>query len=875
MGQRRDEYGFTLSHAVLLCLIFSSLLYTVYFFVILNAKEAGRGINKLQTVYLAESGNNRALSRLNIKSLPEDVDFEEEVLNEDEEAFFDEDIDDDALLDELEDEDLEEDDKQPEIQFLASIPRYINFYHKLPYYVNIDTGDRVSEAQYYAMIAAQQQRLKKIKEENAGLEEKTEILIQDLYFPLPEVNVRKIGTIPIERGVHLKPGYRIVLAEKTPLKLKQKSIVEEYLNYVPTQEERKPRPRVDAISPNNAMPGEFVEIQIDGENVDSVLPQISSADLSLLEYGSNRMSVQLSEQTKPGRYNIRIGPEKVEFYVVPLATKALNPVINNLVLGQSFLSQQFTEIASTDKIDTLKMTGLNFKVGKNPPIIVPDSKGILIDVLSYKENEIILKIETTKASPGLHYLTVYNEGGSSNDWTFNVLKADEKAAEDPFTGTYTTVMTLLEVNSLSNLPLQSELEVLIAGRPNNSANPNGDRARPTASGGLGRPGTQGSSIKKNFDLLRSDLETVWKLETIATVNKISYKEVRIIRRTAPKLGAAITSNVPLSFGAGNMVIYGIEQARSRLEEPYSSGDLNVILEKPEELKNSEFQSRNDEDAKPALNPTGNAVVEQFGFNPQYDSLSAKGFLEGSFVSVSSSRGGRDGNDYAVIDKIKGYSLQIKEPGFQNGYFYGDEIVQFIPSVISPENISDRDALKYLEPANSSITIQGRESFEYVFNTRFDRIINWASNDFEDTSVPQNIYGLFDGYFGLNIIRGTPSYTGSNALYGQGTLIIDTTRGGLDPNGGVVTMGGSSKSPSVFDGVIYIIGGLHIIGPTEVSGGIIVNSPNSSNTLRVGGSGGVKFSYASVSKAILHLPFVEELNSRLLTKSSGQEELLKK
>jgi len=89
----------------------------------------------------------------------------------------------------------------------------------------------------------------------------------------------------------------------------------------------------------------------------------------------------------------------------------------------------------------------------------------------------------------------------------------------------------------------------------------------------------------------------------------------------------------------------------------------------------------------------------------------------------------------------------------------------------------------------------------------------------------------------------------------------------------VTIGGSSKLPSIFDGVIYILGNLQISGPVEISGGIVVHSPQDNSTLRIAGSGNVTYNEKSVQKAIIHMPFTEELRTRIMVRSAGQQEIL--
>jgi len=151
--------------------------------------------------------------------------------------------------------------------------------------------------------------------------------------------------------------------------------------------------------------------------------------------------------------------------------------------------------------------------------------------------------------------------------------------------------------------------------------------------------------------------------------------------------------------------------------------------------------------------------------------------------------------------------------------------------------------------------------------------NWSNAKTTDTKVPNNLIRDYEGYLGLSIIEGVPSYSGSNALYGQGTLIIDTTLGGRNPAGSTVTISGSGKLPSIYDGLIYIIGNVQITGATEIAGAIIVNSPNDKSTIRISGSGNISYSPNSVKKAILHLPFCEEPRTRILEKSRGQQEIL--
>lgn len=876
----RNDQGFTLSFALILCLIFSSLLYSSYYLLGINTKFASRNIFKSQAIYLAESGNNRALARLNVKTLPE---IESQELSEEDEEALDEELDeffDDEDFEEFfDDEDLDDLDfggEGGEFDFLTEIPRYINFYHKEPFYVNIDTGAKITEAGYFALIAAQNLRLQQLRAQNPDVNQRTEIPIQELYFPLPEVNVQKIGSIPIAKGEHLKPGFRIVLAEKSTINYKQSDIVDEYLNYVPAFSEPRSKPVVRGISPNYAYPGEFLDIYVVGDNLENLFPEISTSDIVLMEYSDGLISVDIKEQIKPGRYSIKIGPAQTEFYIVPLSTAGQAPAIADIRLKKERDgNQQFVKMFSQDSVD-ITITGDNLSDGKTAPIIVPDGIGITVDVTSFDRNMVSCTVTTKKAIAGSHFLSLHTTGGESGSWIFNVEKTITELDVDPFTGTYSTVLTLLEVNSLSNLPLKAEVEA----SPNNKS-AKGGANRPGSGGGSGRPGGSGAaaatgtvSLKnKQFDLLRSDLETVWKVETVSTVNKISYKETKVIRRSAPRAAAAIITNTKLSFGQSSLIIEGLLEASTFLEESVSSGDSIIRVEgiNPDDL--NVFDSREDLDARPLV-PTGGAVIENLGLGINKNNPLGKGFKPGGIIAINSSKTGSVYNDYSIV-KESGSNTITVDPGFKNGHFSGDEVVQFIPALISPDELNDRDAARSLNPPGAMVSIPGQLSFDYVFRTRLDRIEEWSNAKTINTKIPDNFDLPYEGYFGLNIIEGTPDYTGSNALYGQGALIIDTTEGGFNPSGGTVTIGGSSKLPSIFDGLIYIIGKLQITGPTEIRGAIIVNSPTDNATTRIGGSGNISYDKNSINKAILHLPFTVEPRSRYLATSSGQDEILQK
>ncbi|MCE2929096.1 MAG: hypothetical protein LW817_05655 [Candidatus Caenarcaniphilales bacterium] len=875
--KKRSERGFTLFFAVVLCVTFAGLLFMVFYFLKLNTAETLKNLNRQQAYYIAESGNNRAMAQLNVKSLP-DIDLADLEVDEndpiaeddpfdDEGEFFDEDMEDDFFGD---DEDFDEEEKV----FLAKIPRYINFYLKNPFFVNIDSGQIISEAQYYSMINQQQARIqtnKQAAEREGETYQVNEILIEELFFPLPEVNVQKIGNIKFEKGTHLKPGIKILLAEKSPIKLKQKDIIDEYTGEITNQIESRPRAILRAISPNYIEPGEQAEVKFDGDNLEGVLPEFNSADLVIFRTDEAYASIAATEQAKPGKIRVKLGPNQADFFIVPAQIQDYDsPIINDVILEKPLAgSNQFTYIGNKDKIEGVKIKGEFLSNDNLPPVIVPDGHGISIDIVSFTPNEIIVNISTAKPSAGLHYFSIFTQGGQSTSWSFNVESPLAESNEDPFTATYSTVLTLLEVNSLSNLPIRSLVESSARGRPASSGDDN-------ASGNSKRPAsaTQADSNaprRKNFDLLRSDLELVWKAETVSTVNKKSYKETRIIRRSVPRAEAALITNTELSFGQSSLVIEGQLEAQTKLRDYTSTGDKEIPVEgeSPEDL---DTRARSEDDDAPR-SPIGSAVIEELGLGKKDKSPASKGFTTGGIVSIVSQNRSNSYSDFGFVESMGPDYIVVREPGFQESHFTGDELIQFIPAVITPEELSERDAQRSLDPPGAVAYVPGRLPFEYVFRTQLRKLIAWSENYTSDTSVPNDINQLYEGYFGLNIIEGVPSYTGANALYGQGALIIDTTSGGRNPFGGVVTIGGSSKIPSMFEGVIYIIGGVQIVGPVEIAGAIIVNAPGENVQLRLGGSGNITYDENAIRKSILHLPFTEEQRTRRLETAKSQEEIL--
>ncbi len=867
----RQQGGFTLAFAVVLCLIFSSLLTSVLYFLDFNSKESQRNIYLLQAKYLAEAANARALARLNVKTLPTVIKTPQQQEKEAQESKLenmDEWSDEDWQEWEYDESDWEADGKEQESDFnsldLTQVPRYINFYLINPYYINIDKGDIISGAQYMALVM--QQRMQIEKAQLAGVETKDQLLVEEVYFPLPEVNVQRIGRIPIPKGMHIKPGFKVTLSDHIPVTLRQNDIRQEYLNIFPGYGLESNRPILRAISPNYAEVGQLVDVRLDGDNLEQYKPMFNSLDIQIPERGPYDISVQVTDEVEPGRYKLRIGPQSAYFYVVPAYESRLTPQITDIIVPIEFHEshgQQFARMKTSDTLTNLTIEGSGFGDISNSPIIVPSSDALDVELTSYTDTKVTFNIKSRGAAPGLHSITLFNKGGQSNTWTFSIEAKDETSREDPGIGTYSTVITLLYVKSHSNIGFDTNsLTDNTSGRPDEAAS--GDSGRPSDQSTPGS--TQGARFQRDFDLLKSDMETVWKVETIATVAGHSYKETQIIRRELPQVHAAITNNARVSFGTSDIQIKGMQEAIGTLFEASSSGDLEIFIEDPRPDANA-FNLSGD---KQPIAPSGSAIIEDLWFPTRDTSPSGRGFKADHIVAIVPAGGKSKFSDYAIIDSVGSKQLYLKEPGFEEPHYLNDEVIQFIPSLITPYGLSEQDSERFLYPINSHISVPGKTKLNYVLATPLEQLAEWTQGILTSTSVPQGVYEDYDGYIGLNIIQGTPSYDGGNALMGQGLLIIDTTQGGLNPSGGLVRIGGGTSRPSQFDGVIYVIGELELSGNVEITGAVVVHPLSPNSEMNISGHGHVAYSKNGITKSLLGLPFTRARSSRKLEKTKATE-----
>lgn len=881
--------------AVVLCMIFATMLASVMYFLEVNSKEAEESIYKLQAKYLAEAGNARALARLNVKTLPDLSPQQREELREGEDDDW-EDWDDEDWEDweEEDDDDWDDDwdDEYDEDEMMSwynelnitAVKRYINFYQVHPYYININDGDIITVGGYHSKIAQQRQALEQAIA--LGMDVSEVLLIEEIYFPLPEVNVQRIGKIPIPRGLHLAPGFKLTFADQVPVDLWQNDIRTEYLNVYPSADEDLDKPVLERLTPNFGEPGQTIDIAVDGENLEEFKPVFNSLDLQVLSYSHNFITLQILDEAKPGKYKMRMGPQSAFFYVVPLYGGELNPIISDVIMPPEEGQQaglQLTRMQPSQTIKGLRIEGSALGATDNVPIIVPSSDAFDITLVSFSDTSITLDLRARGARPGLHSFSIFTKGGQSETWTFAVEEKAENNKLDPSKGTYSTVATLLHVKSHSNIPLDTVSSGEIQdvqyeeGRPEEAFDEDDGRPEDFRDDEENEVSIREPRFQRSFDLLKSDMETVWKLETVATVMGYSYKETQIVRRERPNVHATITTNSRVSFGSSDIRINGMQEAVATLNEPSGPGDTEIVVEDERLNRDDPFSGIGS--IVGGLNntlamPTGAAIVEELWFNLGMNtSPQGRGFKKGHVVAIIPPDGKTTFNDYAIVKETTDTEIIVHPPGFEDPHFQNDEIRQFRPSIITPFPISATNAQRYLSPPSSHISAPGKTGVEYVFGTSLQSMVDWGEGIKTDASVPEGIYEDFQGFVGMNIIQAKPNFDGANALAGQGLLVVDTTLGGLNPSGGTVRIGGGTTVPGQFDGVIYIIGDLQISGNVEITGGIIVDSPNRTSDLPISGHGYITYDPNSITKSLVGIPWTRAKAGRIMERSEGEEKFI--
>lgn len=868
---RRLDQGFTLSYALFVAIFFAALFSVLYYFGKRNNEFSVKSLYSLQAKYLAESANQRALAMLNTRTLPYS-----DVL--DESADDDDDLDDkkqNPSNNEEEDDEDDDEDEEEDLQdsILEIQPRYLNYFDDELFFINIQAGDIINQDRYNELLAED-------KAERANLPQSTPGTtptpgIEELYLPLPEVNIQYLGIIKIPKYSHFKPGLKIKIADKVKVNFKQRNILQEYFGGPDLDFSLKSKPILRSINPNYAYASEIVDIQLDGENLDLDSAKFTTPDLEIVKKAQSAYSLTLAinEKAKPGTYNLNLAGKKSNFYVLPDKSSQHDAPQIYDIYAQSENKQlsQLVEIYDNDKLNSVKIKGKNLSHDGEAPIIASEASGLQFDILSFTDNEILLNLNARNLPLNNPFtISIFNKGGQSNSWAINVkAKPNNENDLEPNTGIFSTQLTLLQANSLSNLPWAFDPDFEDdeqAGRPGNSDN-------------NAQPGAAGSpTVKKTFNLINSDLETVWLLESIATVNGLTYKESAIVRRTVPQVSAALTANAEVDFSSKDFKIKGLESASAILQDSIVKGDSFIEFRDEFSLNNK------DEDDETKIKLDGSAVVESFdlqGVTSFTGTRLLQNFKKSSFVSIISSGSFETLTDFAYVKEVNGNVISLEPPGFKQPHFIRDRFVQFTPAVISTEAISEQDAELHLTPNYSWLSLENINGFQKLTNIVFADLpfLNYFKRNSKDQSpggyiakitafAKKQLEEYFDPneFFGLNIINGSRSFSTSSPLTGQGILIIDTTEAGRNPQGGKVKISGDTKKAvSKFRGLLYIIGELEISGNFEMTGAIIVKSPNNGSSIQINAEGFIEYNLKEIQKTIFDLPFVVQTGTKKVVK----------
>ena len=173
---------------------------------------------------------------------------------------------------------------------------------------------------------------------------------------------------------------------------------------------------------------------------------------------------------------------------------------------------------------------------------------------------------------------------------------------------------------------------------------------------------------------------------------------------------------------------GVEQAKAELNDSVSKGDtfLEFINEFPP-IDNS----LDDEEDRPVLD--GSAVVEDLRLNDEsqrFMNQEIVKFEAGALVSAVRSGSFETVSDYAVIKEVNNESIILEDPGFKDVHFIRDNLVQFIPSVISNKPVSERAAKRHLEPKYAWLELENISGFQNIENLLFADIptLNYYKRD---------------------------------------------------------------------------------------------------------------------------------------------------
>ena len=818
----RNELGLTLPFALILTFVFSALVSVAFLFVSVNLNQMYSNYKSVQAISLAEGINERIKARLNTKIRVDISPKQEELLKLGEEDLFDDEEDDDEDLfafDEDFDEDIEDFDEYYADEVLK-ISRYITFRDTTEF------SEEAEENESYASPDTQEQQ-----EEGEALEDSSSA--DD-----PASNVKSIGTIDIPAGTTLTKGTKVVVFKDERVNLDLDDITQESTPI----KQKLPAPIIKSLSPNYSEANTRTGFTVYGENLSyDQSVRFNQQDIFIEDIKSGPYVECLIEDAMPGLVRFYWDTTRAEFYIIPTYDGSPRPVID--YIRRSDGEEFFSAKAGQRKI-ALEISGLNFSPNKNLPIVIPDAVGIIPQVQNQSENgysiSITLNIER-KVEPGVHSLSIATEGGISNSWVFNVLPPDEEEDISGNTAVVSSSLTLLDIKVIEDiLPLIDEGEEETTSQQD--ADDDDDFFDVAES-------------QKLSDFANVDLETMWLLESSAMIGKTTKTVSEIISRQIPNIHAAVSTNGELRFNGGSFRISGTSIASTKLLEPtYISGNVLVV--------GKEEEGEEIEEVEPAQAGRAPDATE---LQEEAPTLLESGFSPGGFVAVHKEGGRIENLDYGVISQVNENVIELQPPGLKDFHYEGDSVTQFIPPVISREKIDETEGEKHLIPKELAITLPGFANSRNVFRTNLDQFAELAELYTNDSTIPEDESSIPVGYMGLSYLETTPVYNSGNPLTGKGILIIDTRSDNLGRPAGEVTLGGDSRSPIEFSGILYVHGNLRIDGNVTINGALIVDNEQT-GTVEIASNalGRIAYDERAIKQALLHLPFTTKPGSIMVS-----------
>lgn len=805
MNLLRDEIGLTLPFALILTFIFSALVGVSFLFVSVNLNQMQSSLHNIQAIAVAEGINERIKARLNtkvkIQPSPEQVEKLEKYKDEFEDEF-----------DEEEDEELLEEEA-----FNEETDLYDEYY-----------ADEILQISRYITFREPPEETDESEQEEAPSEGEAQAA---------EANVKSIGTIDIPRGTVLQKGIMIVVYKDEKLDLKLEDIVQEA---APPYKPKLPAPIIKSLSPNFCEVGATGSLTVLGENLlYNHKASFNSRDIIIENIKAGPfVSFTVGPDVKPGLVYFNWETAKSEFYVIPKYDGSPKPIIYEIKAKNG---NQLLETKAGERGLTITLYGRDLFLQKVPPVIIPDTAGIVPKVKEYTPNgktiTATLDIERS-VEPGVHSFTVATEGGLSNTWLFNVLPQEEKTSElKANVATYTSSLTLLDIRVLDNLlPLIDEGETFqeVEKPP---PRPKEEKAEDTKEPEVeeGEEDLFGEEVPESQKLTpfaNTDLETVWLLETQVTVGMITKTISEVINRQIPKIPAGLLTNGSVEFSGGSYRILGTTSAMTTLVEPTYISNITLKVTGPSE------EGEEPEEGKPL---------------PQ--SPIELGFTPGSYVAVYKEGSEIFDLDYALIKSVGQNTIDLVPPGLMNFHYAEDSVYQFVPPLISKEDLDEKDEEQHIIPRGLALKIPNAANFRNIFGANLEQFSELASLYTNDFSIPKDEFEIPIGYMDLTYIAGTPVYSESNALTGKGILIIDTTRDNAGRPTGTVEFGGDARSPSEFSGIVYVRGNVRIGGFVNIDGALIVdNEPSGKVEIASNAIGMVGFGPRAVRQTILSIPF---------------------